>query len=81
MGIWGCFMGKEKGPLVILPRGARMNQHRYIEEVLKPAFVPFYKKMKRKYGSKVTIQEDGAKYHFALVPTAYKKLYRLICLL
>ena len=65
-------MSTHLGPLVILPRGTRMNQTRYTEEILKPHFVPFYKKMKRKYGKKVVIQENGAKYHFAPIPTTYK---------
>lgn len=58
-----------------------MNQTKYTEEVLKPAFVPFYKKIKRKYSSKVIIQEDGAKYHHAGVLRAYKLLYQVIQLL
>lgn len=45
MGVWGCFIGSYLGLLVILLKGARINQTRYIEEVLKPYFVPFYKKM------------------------------------
>jgi transposase len=81
VGVWGCFIGSEKGPLVILKKGERMNQIKYTEEVLKPAFVPFYKKMKRKYGSKVTIQEDGAKYHHSKVPRAYKLLHHVVQLL
>ncbi len=52
-------MWKHLGPLVILPKGSRINQTRYTEEVLKPHFVPFYKKMVRKYGKEVVMQEDG----------------------
>jgi transposase len=81
VGVWGCFMGKEKGPLVILKKGERMNQVKYTEEVLKPAFVPFYKKMKRKYGSNVIIQEDGAKYHHAKIPKAFKLRHKIVQLL
>lgn len=77
MGVWGCCIGAHLGPLVILPKGARMNQTRYTEEVLKPRYVPFYKKMVRKYGKKVMMQGDGAKYHFAKIPTANKKLYKV----
>jgi transposase len=77
VGVWGCFMWKHLGPLVILPKGSRMNQTRYTEEVLKPHFVPFYKKMARKYGKDVVIQEDGAKYHFATKPTAYNDLHKV----
>jgi transposase len=70
--VWGCFMGKEKGPLVVLPKGARMNQQLYTDLILKPHFIPFYKKMVRKYGRDVVLQEDGAKFHFAPIPTKYK---------
>jgi hypothetical protein len=45
VGVWSCFMEHELGDLVILPKGARMNQTRYTELVLKPHFVPFYRKM------------------------------------
>jgi transposase len=79
--VWGCFCGDELGPLVVLPKGARMNQVLYTEHVLKPHFIPFYKKMVRKYGPDVVIQEDGAKFHFASIPTKYKdkmKVKRLI---
>jgi len=32
-----------------------MNQTQYTEEVLKPHFVPFYKKIVRKYGKEVVM--------------------------
>ena len=70
-------MGTHLGPLVILPKGARMNQTRYTEEVLKPAYVPFYKKMVRKYGKKVLMQEDKAKYHYTKISLAYKLLHKV----
>jgi hypothetical protein len=76
----GMLYGHEMGPLVILRKGARMNQHRYTNEVLKPAFVPFYKKMVRKYGKDVVIQEDRAKYHHAKIPTVFKTKEGVICL-
>ena len=28
VGVWGCFMGRYRGPLVILGKGARMNQYK-----------------------------------------------------
>jgi hypothetical protein len=65
-------MEHKLGDLVILPKGARINQTWYTELVLKPYFVPFYKKMQRKYGPKVVMQEDGAKYHFTPVAARYK---------
>jgi transposase len=77
VGVWGCFMDTHLGPLVILPKGARMNQRRYTEEILKPHFVPFYNKMRRKYGKEVVMQEDGAKYHFAPIPAAYKNSHKV----
>jgi N-acetyl-beta-hexosaminidase len=70
-------MDTELGPLVILPKGARMNQTRYTEKVLKSYYVSFYKRMVRKYGKKVMMQEDGAKYHFAKIPTTYKTFYKV----
>jgi transposase len=75
--VWGCFMGNERGPLIVLPKGQNMNQQLYTDLVLKPHFIPFYKKMVRKYGSQVVIQEDGAKYHFAPIPTKYKDLKKV----
>lgn len=49
-----------------------MNQHKYHDEVLKPHFVPFYKKMARKYGKDVVMQEDGAGYHHTKMLLAFK---------
>jgi transposase len=80
VGVWSCFMEHELGDLVILPKGARMNQTRYTELVLKPHFVPFYRKMRRKYGPEVVIQEDGAKYHFAPVAARYKNSQKVRCM-
>jgi hypothetical protein len=65
------------GPLIILLKETRMNQRRYTEEVLKPHFVPFYNKMRRKHRKEVVMQKDGAKYHFAPILTAYKDFYKV----
>jgi hypothetical protein len=73
-------MEHELGDLVILPKGARINQTRYTELVLKPHFVPFYRKMRRKYGPEVVMQEDGAKYHFAPVAARYKNSQKVRCM-
>jgi DDE superfamily endonuclease len=73
-------MEHKLGPLVILPKGARINQTQYTELVLKPHFVPFYRKMRRKYGPEVVIQEDGAKYHFASVAAKYKAGQKVKCM-
>jgi hypothetical protein len=43
------------GPLMILLKGAQINQTRYTKEVLKLHFMPFYKKIKRKYEKEVVI--------------------------
>ena len=69
------------GLLVILPKGARMNQQRYIDEALKPHFVPFYKYTRRKHGKEVIIQEDRAKYYFAKKAVAYKLLHKVVGLI
>jgi hypothetical protein len=63
--------------LVILLKGTRMNQRRYTEEVLKPHFVLFYNKMRRKHEKEVVMQEDEVKYHFAPILTAYKDSYKV----
>ncbi|PMD16917.1 hypothetical protein NA56DRAFT_579517, partial [Hyaloscypha hepaticicola] len=77
IGIWDCFMDTELGLLIILLKGARINQARYTEEVLKSHFVPFYKRIVRKYSKGIIIQEDRAKYHFAKIPIVYKTLYKV----
>jgi hypothetical protein len=43
----------------------------------KTIFYTFYKKMRSKYGKEVVIQEDGAKYHFAPIPAAYKNSHKV----
>jgi hypothetical protein len=64
-------MGNELGPLVVLQKGARMNGTRYRDTVLEPAFLPFYRRMKRKFGARVLAQEDNAKYHTGAIATAF----------
>lgn len=44
IGIWGVISGIEKGPLVVIDEW--FNQHRYQEEILEPAGLPFFKKLK-----------------------------------
>jgi hypothetical protein len=70
-------MDTNLGPLVILLKRARMNQRRYTEEILKPYFVPFYKKIRSKYRKEVVMQEDEAKYHFTPIPAAYKNSHKV----
>jgi transposase len=64
VGVWSCFCGDQMGPLVIIPKGGTMTAKRYIG-VLRKHFIPFYNKMKRKYGCKVVMQEDNATWHKA----------------
>jgi hypothetical protein len=64
-------------PLMILLKGARMNQTRYTKEVLKLHFMPFYKKIRRKYKKEVVMQKDGAKYHFKKIATVYKDFHKV----
>jgi hypothetical protein len=68
--VWSCFCGTEIGPLVILPEGQRMNAKRYLETV-KKHFVPFYKRMVKKYGKDVVMQEDNAPWHTINAVRAY----------
>ena len=63
VGFWACFMGPEKGPIVSIPRGCRLNRQEYLDLIFLPYFLPFYLKMRTKYGSGVRIQEDNASYH------------------
>jgi transposase len=70
VGVWTCFCGDEIGPLVILPKGGTMTAKRYIE-VLKKHFIPFYRRMRAKYGPSVVIQEDNAPWHKAKTVRAF----------
>jgi hypothetical protein len=54
------------GPLVMLEKGGRMTAKRYLETV-KKHFLPFYRRMVRKYRSGVVLQEDNAPWHTAKV--------------
>jgi len=47
-----------------------MNVKRYLETV-KKYFIPFYKRMKKKYGNDVVIQEDNTPWHTAKVVQAF----------
>lgn len=63
VGVWGCFCGPFRGPLVVLPQGTIMNRDTYTDKVFIPHFLPFYLKMKSIFGSGTYLQEDGATYH------------------
>ena len=59
VGVWSCFCGDEMGPLYILPEGENIIAKRY-KYMLQTLFIPFYKRMRRKYKDEVIIQEDNA---------------------
>jgi transposase len=59
VGVWSRFCKDEMGPLVIIPKGGTMTAKRYLQ-TLKKYFIPFYKRMRRKYGCRVVMQEDNA---------------------
>jgi transposase len=70
VGVWSCFCGDEMGPLYILPEGENMTAKRY-KYVRQRLFIPFYERMRRKYGNEVVMQEDNAPWHTAKIITKY----------
>jgi len=58
VGVWSYFCGDEMGPLYMLPEGKTMIAKQY-KWALQKHFIPFYERMRRKYGNKVVIQEDN----------------------
>jgi hypothetical protein len=70
VGVWSCYCGDEIGPLVIIEKGGTMTAKRYLETV-KKYFVPFYRRMRRKYGPRVVMQEDNTSWHKAKLVTDY----------
>jgi transposase len=72
--VWGCFMNGEKGPLVVLPKGKTITSEIYLHEVFLPYFLPFYLKMREKYGPQVRMQEDNASYHSSKLLKGIKDL-------
>ncbi len=70
VGVWSCFCGDEMGPLYMLPEGENMTAKRY-KYVLQRLFIPFYKRMRAKYGDEVVMQEDNASWHRAKIVTNY----------
>ena len=64
IGVWSCYCGDEMGPLVIIEKGGKMTAKRYLETI-KKHFLPFYRRMVRKYGPEVVMQEDNAPWHTA----------------
>jgi transposase len=79
VGVWSCFCGDEIGPLYILPEGENMTSKRY-HYVLQRYFIPFYNRMRAKYGDEVVMQEDNAPWHITKIITRYlanKGIYRM----
>src|ERR1700722_11229057 len=79
VGVWSCFCGDKMGPLYMLPKGENMTAKWY-KWVLQRLFIPFYKRIRRKYGDKVVMQEDNAPWHTAKIITKYlanKKVKRI----
>jgi transposase len=70
VGVWTCFCGDEMGPLVIIPKGGTMTAKRYLN-TLKKYFIPFYRRMRQKYGTEVVMQEDNTPWHKAKTVRAY----------
>jgi transposase len=62
VGVWGCISLNFKGPLVIIPRGQKMNQHRYLNEVMIPHGIPFFETVCEAEGGAYWM-DDGAKWH------------------
>ena len=70
VGVWSCFCRDEMGPLYILLEGENMTAKRY-KYVLQRLFIPFYERMRRKYGDEVIMQEDNAPWHTAKIIAKY----------
>ena len=75
VGVWACFMGAERGPLIILEKGARLNASTYLDNIWIPHFLPFYRKMRMMYGREVSMQEDGAPYHHSKLLRLFKSAW------
>lgn len=58
-------------PLVIILKGGTINAERYMETV-KKHFLPFYRRMKRKYDASVLMQEDNASWNIAKIKVIKK---------
>jgi hypothetical protein len=66
--VWGIIAKGFKGPLVVLQypggKGGGMTAQRYIQQVLKGPFLPFYRQMKRQRPN-FRFQQDGMASHCA----------------
>lgn len=80
MTFWYCFMGREKGPVVAIEQpGRRMTQELYTDLVLRPHLIPFYERMRARYGQGVQVSEKGVIYYTAN-PRASKGEREVKCL-
>lgn len=61
IGIWASITLDEKGPMLVLTRGSRMNSDIYIGEVLRLLGLPFYEECVAKRGLMIWM-DDGAGY-------------------
>ena len=74
--VWGCFVGEQKGPLVIYDTG-RMNSTTYVE-LLETHLVPWLLGNDGKgiFGDKTwTFQQDNALIHTSKVTKEFFKAY------
>jgi hypothetical protein len=76
VGVWSCYCGDEIGPLVIVPKDGTMTKERYLE-VVKTHFILFYRRMKRKYGKGVVVQEDNVPWYTAIIVRDYWKKMKI----
>jgi hypothetical protein len=54
----------------MLPEGENITAKQY-KWILQRLFIPFYKRIRRKYSNKVVIQEDNALWHTAKIIIKY----------
>lgn len=62
IGIWGSITLDTKGPMHVLTKGRRMNSDIYINEILEPIGLPFFKRCLAKNKNMIWM-DDGAAYH------------------
>ena len=62
VGIWASIRLGEKGPMLVLNKGRRMNSDIYIDEVLRPLGLSFYEACLTRRGLTIWM-DDGASYH------------------
>jgi len=68
--VWSCYCGSEMGPLVIIKKGGRMTATCYLE-IMKEYYMPFYKRIIKKYSPEVILQENNAFWHITKIVWNY----------